>query len=261
MNIFISWSGERSLHIAEGLRDWLPDVLPDAIPFMSSKDIDRGTDWRSKIRGQLDDTSIGVICLTPDNLAAPWLLFESGALSKNEGRVFTYLYDLDPSQVEEPMSQYQHTLTTKGDTSRLVMDINKMSNEPREEERVRRSFEAFWHDLEASLKSVPKSDDVQEPTRSDSEILREILGLVRIIPELDRSISVPINVQTAGRNTAPHSAREIRSSRALYSLLRRQGYDLPIQMWNRLYPTNEEPEWPEPDEESHEEDEPPTAPR
>ena len=44
MKIFISWSGEQSREMAEALRDWIPDVLPEAEPWMSVADIspDRG---------------------------------------------------------------------------------------------------------------------------------------------------------------------------------------------------------------------------
>ena len=99
VNIFISWSGERSRAIAQSLREWLPYVLPNAKPWMSAADIDRGSRWSSEISQELDRANVGIICLTPDNLEAPWVLFEAGALSKalKHTLVCTYLFNVRPS--------------------------------------------------------------------------------------------------------------------------------------------------------------------
>ena len=81
-NVFISWSGERSKHVALGLRDWLPAILQTAKPWMSESDIDKGARGVEEIGKALSDIEIGIVCLTPENLDSRWILFEAGALSK-----------------------------------------------------------------------------------------------------------------------------------------------------------------------------------
>jgi hypothetical protein len=73
MNIFISWSGERSRAVGDLLDDWLQCVIQALNPWMSSKDIDRGALWFSEITNQLKDTTLGIICLTKENLNKPWI--------------------------------------------------------------------------------------------------------------------------------------------------------------------------------------------
>jgi hypothetical protein len=93
-NVFISWSGDRSKHVALALRDWLPMVLQAAKAFMSATDIVKGSRGLVELAGTLEVVKVGIICLTPENLSAPWLLFESGALSKTLDKgtlVCTYL--------------------------------------------------------------------------------------------------------------------------------------------------------------------------
>src|ERR1039457_7341444 len=85
MKIFLSWSGDRSLAVATALRDWLPSVIQAVRPWISSTDIDKGSRWASEIASQLQECSIGIICVTPENRESSWLLFESGALSKSIG--------------------------------------------------------------------------------------------------------------------------------------------------------------------------------
>lgn len=64
MKIFISWSGQDSLEIAKVLRDWIPNVIQVAEPYVSAEDIDKGTRWATDISKELDDSSYGIICLT-----------------------------------------------------------------------------------------------------------------------------------------------------------------------------------------------------
>lgn len=57
-------------------------MLQSVQPWLSSKDITFGTRWSSVLSDVLAETDVGIVCLTADNLAANWLLFEAGALSK-----------------------------------------------------------------------------------------------------------------------------------------------------------------------------------
>ena len=85
MKVFISWSGERSKIVAEALRDWLPAVIQSVKPWVSSKDIDKGSRSFAEIQAQLKDAQFGIACLTPENLTEMWIHFESGAVAKAVG--------------------------------------------------------------------------------------------------------------------------------------------------------------------------------
>jgi hypothetical protein len=80
---------------------------------MSATDIDKGTRWREEVAPALDTMKVGVLCLTPENLTAEWLLFEAGALPNTrdpKARVWTYLLaDLKPQHVhvKDPLAMFQ----------------------------------------------------------------------------------------------------------------------------------------------------------
>jgi hypothetical protein len=73
MKVFISWSGARSKAIAEILRQWLPGVIQAVKPYYSPDDISKGARWSSEIGKELEAARVGLICLTRENLEAPWI--------------------------------------------------------------------------------------------------------------------------------------------------------------------------------------------
>jgi hypothetical protein len=77
---------------------------------MSSEDIEAGTRWGSHVTTELSVTRFGIICLTPENQTAPWLLFEAGALAKTIENTYVvpYLIDLELAEIQHgPLNQFQ----------------------------------------------------------------------------------------------------------------------------------------------------------
>jgi hypothetical protein len=183
MKVFISWSGELSKKIAELLKTWIPNVLQNAEPWISSEDIEKGEVWFGAISEKLADISVGIICLTKINLNAPWILFEAGSLSKGlaKNRICTLLIDLEPSDLKPPLAQFNATKALKADMAKLIKTINAVSNEKAlAEARVEAAFEMWWPDFEKrfneSVKSLPPS---LGPRRSVEDMTSEILTTVR----------------------------------------------------------------------------------
>jgi TIR domain len=182
MKVFLSWSGDRSKLLAEAMRDWLPRVIQAVQPWMSAADIEKGTMWRNEIARQLDEATVGIICLTSDNLDKPWLLFEAGAISKklDDSFVCTYLLDLEPSEVREPLAQFQSTKAEKEDTKRLLQTINRALGPLSLQETVLDDvFEAMWPRLERRIQQIPLTQGGKQSLRNPAEIMEEILVLVR----------------------------------------------------------------------------------
>ncbi len=192
MKIFISWSGEKSKALAEALHEWLPNVIQGLEPWISASDIEKGAMWRTDIAQQLDTAAVGIICLTADNLDKPWILFEAGAISKklDEAYVCTYLLDIEPSDVKDPLAQFQATKATKGDTQKLLQTINRAQKENMLPlDRIDRAFEKWWPDLEEKLKAVTGKEEKKESRRADRDILNEILLNVRYLVQKGQIIA------------------------------------------------------------------------
>jgi len=187
-NVFISWSGPRSKSAAEALKDWLPTILQTARPWMSATDIEKGTRWREEVAAALDTMKAGIICLTPENLTAEWLLFEAGALSKIRDpstRIWTYLLaDLKTQHLKDPLAMFQATTAEKEDTRKLIHSINKSLDATVAESRLNHLFDKLWPDLEQKLSSLPQPPGAIPPKRSPDEIAADTLELIRAIAPL-----------------------------------------------------------------------------
>lgn len=202
MKVFISWSGERSKKVAIALRQWLQDVIQTLEPWLSESDIDKGTRWSTDIAKHLEASRVGVICLTSENLTAPWILFEAGALSKTLEQTYacTYLVELEPTDVEGPLSQFQATRANEEDTLKLIKTINKAQGElSLPEEMIEKAFQKWWPDLEATLQSLEKPGRAKSAKRDQRDLVEEILELTRgqsrMLEELKVTVS-PISTNS-----------------------------------------------------------------
>jgi TIR domain len=192
MKVFLSWSGVRSKRVADALRDWLPLVIQAVEPWMSDSDIDKGARWGPDISDRLEESRVGIVCLTSDNLGAPWILFEAGALAKmKNARVCTLLLDITKAAVEPPLGQFQATLVEQDDVKKLVETIARTVRETGEkapaDEVISKSFKRFWPDLEASIAAAKAMEATSvSSTRTLEEISEEILATVRRLEAASR---------------------------------------------------------------------------
>lgn len=160
---------------------------------MSELDLEAGARWNERIQRELSETRFGILCVTSQNVAAPWLLFEAGALAKTLQDIYVcpYLINLEPFALPRgPLAQFQAKRANKAETKALVMTINQALGENAlEPARVERSFERWWPDLESVLASLPQENSLEAPVpqRTPEDMLEEILLLVREIGRQERS--------------------------------------------------------------------------
>lgn len=174
MNIFISWSGERSKSVAELLRNWIPDILEYAKPWLSKNDIAAGQRWAQEIAQALEGTNFGIVCLTPENITSSWLMYEAGALSKSisDSRIIPILLDLDVSDIGYPLAQFQCIKLDSHGLWRLIDSINSHADREQRltDNRAKRLFDAFWNGIEERINFIKSQSTPQIALSSDEDI-------------------------------------------------------------------------------------------
>jgi TIR domain len=191
MKIFLSWSGDSSRLVAEALYDWLPRVIQAIKPFLST-DIEKGAKWSNELDNALEGTNFGIVCLTPDNLKSTWIHYEVGALSKQteDSLIWTFLLQIKPTDVKQPLGKFQHTLAQKKDVLKLLRSINSKLAEPLKDPLLEESFSDLWQRLEKKLEEAAAAIEIKseaeegglvasEGIRNESDKLDEILEMLR----------------------------------------------------------------------------------
>ena len=153
--IFISWSKDRSLLFAKALRQLMVEVVSDPANTLPpptnpgdhlvslSEDLPKGGNWFQNLAGLLENARTGIICVTPENRASPWLLFEAGALIRCDIEValFPVLLDLPPAEIEGPLGLVQATLierdpaAIKRETLELLTRVTDHVNHARDQNK------------------------------------------------------------------------------------------------------------------------------
>jgi TIR domain len=196
MRVFISWSGEPSRLIAKALDGWLESVVQHVDAWMSDEEIGSGQRWNEAIAHSLDETDLGIVCVTRANQHAPWLIFEAGAVAKSvkKGRVVPLYIDLLSTDITGPLEAFQGRSLDENGVRRLVHDLNEAAEKKMPKERLDAVFNAMWPELEAAideaLKGMPTPD---EPQRDVNDMVAEIVERVRRI-ERTTDMAFPLAV-------------------------------------------------------------------
>lgn len=185
MKVFISWSGELSQSIAKELSEWLPSIIQSIEVFYSPDDIKKGENWDSRLTNELQDSKYGIVCLTPENVLAPWIHFEAGALSKTlDSRVSALMINVVTSDIQGPLSRFQATKLEKVDFYQLLVSINEVADSPINEKVLQKSFDAIWDKMYENINNIVKvsekrGEKVSQQNKDGNTILEEILQLIR----------------------------------------------------------------------------------
>lgn len=195
MKVFISWSGDYSREVAEKLSVWIPSVIQSVDTFYSPNDIGKGENWGNRLSHELEDCSFGIVCLTPENVSAPWIHFEAGSLAKSmDSRLSSIMLGVNPSDIKGPLSRFQNTKFEQTDFFKLIQAINASTDKPLPPNTLKKIYEIMWTELEKEVQpiikkygNVPKKEDAQ---KSDHDALQEILRIVRGISNDSSSIDI-----------------------------------------------------------------------
>ncbi len=143
------------------------------------------------------------LCLTPENLNAPWIHFEAGALAgrfrRDRTSVCPYLYSVKPSDLRGPLSRFQAVLANEEGTRKMFSAMNNALGGDRLEADVLNTvFNRWWPDLDTWLKGVSAAGQQtnaktpESAEQSESKLTRDVL-----VPKSVASMAREGNVEQA----------------------------------------------------------------
>ena len=143
------------------------------------------------IGAELEKSDFGIVCLIPENLTKPWLMFEAGALSKklSAAKVVPFLLGVEPSDLSNgPLAQFQVIPFDKEQVWNLILTLEESPNPDFIEQDLHPTFDTLWPNLEAALRPLEeevRSSRPEAPAHeprmqaADRAVLEEVLSVVR----------------------------------------------------------------------------------
>ncbi|GEM_PF-3770660 len=156
ITVFISFSGLRSRKIAELLAELIANHLSRLRVFLYGPE--SGSRHLEDLGGELDVLSYAILCLTPENMHAPWIHFEAGAISKHRAsaRIVPLTFSLAPEALHMPLAQFGARSAAPTDITQLLVD---MARDFGQEQPDPVAVEADWQTM-----LVQNAPELREPS-------------------------------------------------------------------------------------------------
>lgn len=185
MQVFISWAGAHAKQVGLALDGWLKLVVNEVETFISDQDIMLGEVGLAAIDDRLADAGFGIVVVTLENHATPWINYEAGAIAKKVGqvrsRVVPIRVDIErPTDIDGPLGQFQSAKLDRDGIERLVKSLADAAGA--DLSTVLTRFEDMWPRLQSKLAAIEApANTPPTPERPEKELLEEVLTHVRAL--------------------------------------------------------------------------------
>src|SRR5262245_4405337 len=151
LQVFLSWSGERSECLARYVYRSLPTIVPGIRVFYSPK-IDPGAIWPYVIPAAIRKSHVAILCITHENLSSPWLHFEAGAFWQRPAAadvVCPLLLDVSSKELPGTLQLFESRSFNKRGFKELCQFLGRKARIP--SNRVGDNFKMVWPGLEGDV--------------------------------------------------------------------------------------------------------------
>ena len=157
--IFISWSGSVTNNFAMGLKKIIEEtIFPDLNVecFVSNVDIASGTDWWTSISSELKCCRLGILCLSNENIYAPWIFYEAGGMASRDVPTIPLLVGCEVDSLEKSPLGGKQCVNFENQTEfiKMTADINHHFNDLLPSSIVKQIAEKGYDELNRDLSSV-----------------------------------------------------------------------------------------------------------
>jgi len=153
MKVFISWSGDASRLAASAIGQSVSEVFAGVSPWISAANIQAGQQWFDELMKALEDAKFGIACLTKRTLGAPWIMFESGALTTKfqSTKLVPLMLDCTIKDLLDPLARFNGVVFNETSMRGLFTSINESVGSPLASKALAAAFKEIWPTLNASI--------------------------------------------------------------------------------------------------------------
>ena len=188
MSVFLSFHKSRSHRLATIFHSLLKRTLVGTDLFLSSEDIPKGADWWQFLRSTLVSSRYGLVFLTKEAAASPWVHFEAGVIAgQKDSKVVVINVDFEEEPVPAPLNAFQQVNLQGLEIRKLIFEMNDALPKKVNNEVLGQLFQDAWNRLNVEVTGAASAGrPTSEPTRTLEMFGSITSGLRRIEAELTR---------------------------------------------------------------------------
>lgn len=156
--IFISWAGDYSKAIAIALKSILEEEIfsNNLECFVSELDIASGSDWWDKIKDELCTCQYCIVCMTNENVRAPWIFYEAGAMVARDVPTVPFLVNCSVNSLDHTPLTGKQTIKFYDQPQfvKMVKNINELMGTQLSSKQVGIIAETAYKKLRDDLEPV-----------------------------------------------------------------------------------------------------------
>ncbi len=179
MKLFLSWSKDESKQYANVFKEELPTLFPNTEIFMSDTDISMGSFSIPTIMQELENSTYGILFITPDNKDEPWINFEAGALSKGLSDMHVTpigFRGIEMEYLSSPIKNYQGFLFEELKFKKTMNEINRLTDTPLPKKTFDVLLNSVWESLSDKIEKI--TDDYKIDKKSKEDPVEGKLNLI-----------------------------------------------------------------------------------
>lgn len=124
--------------------------------FVSKVDIDSGTDWWMTIRSELKTCQLGIVCVTNENVHAPWIFYEAGGMAARNVPVIPLLIGCGMDSLSDSPLRGKQCVNfeIREEFIKMITDMNDQLGKLLPDAVTVQMAEKGYDELNKNLKSV-----------------------------------------------------------------------------------------------------------
>ncbi|MFI4910972.1 MAG: hypothetical protein ACIAQZ_04825 [Sedimentisphaeraceae bacterium JB056] len=167
---FLSWSGQYSKQLTEKFNTFFSETFKNKNTFVSFVDIEMGSNWVVNLEKELNDSSLGLLFVTHENISSPWLFYELGRLTSQNKNAMIMYFGVDRRKINSPLKNIQSVQIANPDD--IQIDTKALNNikevfleiiKKTTNNQPEKKFEDYFQDkeeIEGKLKTL--KDDISQ---------------------------------------------------------------------------------------------------
>ena len=201
MEIFISWSKDKSRLLAVETKKFILNALGNKLEVFFSPDMYKGTSVDNEIHNNLLKSDKCIVCITSDNFKNPWLMYEAGVVygahfaEPGGSIVIPILFEHIPdwsSWVDKPLNRYVPIrLSNENDNFKRTREefkrfLQELANELNTDIK---NFNSYWNAYIKEVKIILQREQMIPDTCRDlvDQIMKDNYGNFTIVsPEITK---------------------------------------------------------------------------